>query len=456
MTDQLTTTEPLSFDGTLLHPGDPGWDDARRAWQLRADQHPAAIVRAGSVRDVITTVRRAAELGLRVAPQATGHNAGPLGPLDGTALLRTGDLRDVTIDPQRRIARVGAGALWGDVTVAAAEHGLAALAGSSRDVGVVGYTLGGGVSWLGRAHGPAAGQVTAAEIVTADGELLRVDDEHHPDLFWAIRGGGGSFGVVTALEFRLFPITEVQAGALFWPIERAAEVLHAWREWADEVPDTVTSVGRLLRFPPLPEIPEPVRGRSLVAIELASLEGPVATELLLRRLRALGPEMDTVHSQSPVDLADLHMDPPTPVPGIGDGTGLAAFPVESLDALLATVGPGSTLPPLLSVEIRQLGGALARPVGAVSGLDAAVVVFAVTIAPDDGAAAAATTTLDALASALAPWAAESTYLNFVERAGTRTFPAATLRRLRSVKTTYDPADRIRANHPVAPFGPAGS
>jgi FAD/FMN-containing dehydrogenase len=402
----------------------------------------------------VSTVRAAALAGLRAAPQATGHNAGPLGPLDDTVLLRTSGLRGVEIDAERQVARVQAGALWGEVTDAAAAHGLAGLLGTARDVGVVGYTLGGGLSWFARAHGLAANHVTAVEVVTADGELRRVDAQHDPDLFWALRGGGGSFGVVTTLEFRLFPISQVQAGSLFWPLERAAEVLGAWRDELPAMPDGVTSIGRLLRFPPLPEIPEPVRGRSLVVVHLVSLAGPEATEGVLRRLRALGPETDTIATVPVTALGDLHMDPPGPVPGVGDGIALGEFPAEALDAYLSAVGPQSTNPPLLTTEIRHLGGALAPgagSAGAVAGLDAAVVVYSAAIVPDADAAAAAHQSLDAVRTALAPWQAESTNLNFVERPGARVFPAATLRRLRAVKTAYDPGDVIRANHPVVPL-----
>src|SRR4051794_31822152 len=271
----------VRLDGDLVRPGNPDWDVARQAWHLAVDQRPAAVVRAASVDDVIATVDTARQLGLRVAPQGTGHNAAPLGPLDGTILLKTSAMRRVTVDPARRIARVEAGALWMDVVPVASAHGLTALAGSAPDVGIVGYTLGGGLSWHGRSLGLAANHVTAVELVTSDGVHRRVDADHEPELFWAVRGGGGSFGVVTALEFRLHPFTEVYAGVLFFPVGRAGEVLHAWHDWTATVPEEVTSVGRILRFPPLPELPAPLRGQSFVVVE-ATCRLPVvdAEELL--------------------------------------------------------------------------------------------------------------------------------------------------------------------------------
>ena len=220
-----------------------------------------------SAADVAATVAFAKAHGLRVAPQGTGHGAAAMGDMSDTILLKTERMRGVTIDPENRIARAEAGTIWIEVVEAAAEHGLAALAGSSPDVGVVGYTLGGGLSWLARKHGIGANQVTAIEVVTASGDFVRTDWANEPDLFWALRGGGGSFGIVTAIEFNLFPISSVYAGVLWFPVDRAAEVLKSWRAWTDDLPDEMTSVGRILQFPPIPEIPEPIRGQSFVVVE---------------------------------------------------------------------------------------------------------------------------------------------------------------------------------------------
>src|SRR5215467_7640256 len=185
--------------GDVFVPGEDGYDQARQAWNLAVDERPAVVVTAGSAADVVHAVRFARAQGMRIAPQGTGHGAEPLEPLEGAMLLRTSRMRSVQIDPAARTARAEAGALWQDVTVPAGEHGLAALAGSSPNVGVTGYTLGGGLGWLARRYGLAANSVTAAELVTPDGHLVHADADHQPDLFWAVRGGGGSVGVVTAL-----------------------------------------------------------------------------------------------------------------------------------------------------------------------------------------------------------------------------------------------------------------
>ncbi|GAA2035353.1 FAD-binding oxidoreductase [Agromyces tropicus] len=453
------------LDGRLALPGDPEYDADRLAWNLAVAQRPAAVVVAASIADVARTVRAARDLGLAVAPQATGHNAGPLAEGRGLAdaiLLRTHELRRVEVRPTQRIARVEPGALWGDVVAATAPHGLAALAGSSHDVGVVGYTLGGGVSFLGRAHGMAANHVVAIELVTADGEFRRIDATHDPELFWAVRGGGGDFGVVTALEFGLLELDRVVAGALFFPIERSEEVLQAWAEWTRSVPDTVTSVGRVLRFPAMPELPPFLSGQSFVLVEAVVQESADRADALLAPLRALGPAMDTVHEQAPADLLQLHMDPPGPTPGHGDGMMLKDLPAEAVRAVVAAVGPDAETA-LLSVEIRHLGGAFAPSAavelaverglplpGATAGLEAEYLVYAVGISvPETHDAVVAS--LGRLFSRVEPWRAGLEYLNFAERPTTssRFFgDDGRLARLRAVKQAVDPTGVIRSNHPV--------
>jgi hypothetical protein len=441
--------------GDVVLPGDADWDAARLAWNLAVDQHPAMVALPETAADVAAIVSYAAAAGLRVAVQGTGHGAAARGgELSDSILLKMERMRGIEIDAANRSARVEAGVVWAEVAGAAAEHGLAALAGSSPDVGVVGYTLGGGLSWLGRRYGLAASNVLSVEIVTAGGEIRRIDADTDPDLFWAVRGGGGSFGAVTAIEFALFPVAEVYAGIMLWPIERAGEILHAWREWTTDMPDEMTTVGRLLQLPPIPDIPEPFRGRSFVAIQAFFLGAEAAGAELIAPIRALGPEIDTVATISTAVLQHVHMDPEHPVPGVGDGMLLDELPAAAIDALVAAAGPGSGSP-LLSVEVRQLGGALGRPAaggGAVSHLDADFALFGIGVAmsPEMGAAVAAHTGV--VREALSPWEAETTYLNFAERdvPAERIFGPYTNHRLRAVKTAYDPADLFRSNHPVTP------
>ena len=444
-----------ALSGKIVTPDHAGFDAARRAWNLAVDQRPSAIVFPESAQDVAAAVLFAREFDQRVAAQGTGHNAGPLGSLEDTILLKTERMREVTIDPERRIARVQAGVLWMEVVEAAARHGLAGLQGSSPDVGVVGYTLGGGLSFMGRKHGLATNRVRAIELVTADGRLVRAEPENEPDLFWAMRGGGGSFGVVTALEFDLFPAREIYAGILWYPIERAGGVLHTWRELTESgPPDELTTVGRILHLPPIEDIPEPVRGKSFVVVEAYHLGEPRQADALLAPLRTLNPVMDTLASISMPELSHVHMDPEHPVPGLGDGLMMAELPAEGVDALVDVAGADTQFP-LLSVQLRHLGGELgrARPSnGALASLDAQFAMYAVGMTPAPELKAPVANQVRAVKDALAPWAAGRGFLNFTESrqsVGSLWTPEA-FQRLRRVKGLVDPDDVIRSNHPIPP------
>ena len=438
----------MRLEGEIVLPGEAGWDEARRAWNLAVDQRPYAVGLVESAGDVVEIVEFAHAHGLRVAPQGTGHGACSLATLADTILLKTSRLRGVEIDAAARRARVEAGALWADVVEPAAEQGFVVLHGSSPDVGVVGYTLGGGLGWLARSRGLAANSVTAVELVTADGRFVRADHEHEPDLFWALRGGGGSFGVVTAIELELYDTPDLYAGALFWPVERAGDVLRAWRDWAGAVPDEITSVGRILHVPPLPDVPEPLRGQSFVIVEAVFTGQADEGATLLEPLRALEPLMDTFDSVDPGALQHLHMDPPHPIPGVGDGMFLDVLPAEAIDAVVETC-----VPPLVTLEIRALGGALAVPSeshGAVGSLDAEFVMFAAGLAPTSEIADAVHHAVDRAKAALGHWESERSYFNFSERPidAARLYPDATYRRLRRLKAAYDPTAMFVSNHPI--------
>ena len=443
-----------AITGEVFVPGEDGYDEARRAWNLAADQRPSVVVVAASAADVALAVRFARAHGMRIAPQGTGHGSEPLEPLEGAMLLRTLRMRRVDIDPATRTARAEAGAQWQDVTVPAGQHGLAALAGSSPNVGVIGYTLGGGLGWLARRYGLAANSVTAAEIVTPDGRAIRADAGHEPDLFWAVRGGGGSVGVTTALEMSLYPVRELWAGALFFPIQRSAQVLHAWRDWTGTVPDEVTSIGRILRFPPLPVVPEPLRGRAFALVEAAYLGDAAAGAELIRPLRQLGPDLDTFATIPAPALGQLHMDPDQPVPGLGDGEFLADAPAGAIDALVALAGPDADTP-LTSVEVRHLGGALARPApggGPQPKIDAKYLVFAGGLTPTPEAIEAVRAHARAVKDTLAPWHAGYDYYNFTETpAGAdAVLSRSAYHRLEQIKASYDPDQAIISTHPVWP------
>jgi hypothetical protein len=442
---------PNGFE--LVKPGEQGWDSARAAWNLAVEQSPAMIARPGSADEVVAAVNFARDRGLRVAVQAEGHGAGGLaGVGSDTLLLKMGRMTGAEIDAESRRARVSAAAKWSEVSMLASPHSLAALSGSSAEVGVVGYTLGGGHGWLARKHGLACNSVLAAEIVTADGELVRVDRNNEPDLFWALRGAGGNFGAVTALEFELYPAPELYAGMVAWPWERSADVLQAWREWLPTLPDEMSTWARILQVPPLPDIPEVVRGRQLVVVEGAYLGGQEAGHELLRPLREIAPELDTFALVPPAALGHLHMDPEDPVPFAMNGQLLDELSAAAIDTIVEVAGPGSGSP-LLSLELRQLGGALRQAPpdpGALASLDHAILTLGVGMIMDPGVGIAINRHLDLTASALEPWDSGVRYANFSD-APTDTrlcYAPETFDRLQEVKARYDPEDMFRANHAI--------
>jgi FAD/FMN-containing dehydrogenase len=436
----------------LLTTKDANWDVERRAFNILIDQQPAGIAVPQNADQVCDVVRSAAAEGKRVAAQRTGHNAAPLGSLANTVLLRTGGLGGVEIDAEAGTARVGAGALWADVVPRASDLGLATLHGSSPNVGIAGYTLGGGVSFYGRKYGLACNHVTAIELVNGTGEQIRVDAQNEPDLFWALRGGGGSFGVVTALEFDLLPLRQVFAGALFFPAEQASEVLHGWNEWTNGVPEEMTSVGRLFNFPPIPEMPEPFRGKSFAVVEVIYCGDPADGEGLVAPLRELGTVgMDTMAVQPPAGIAELHMDPPDPVPYASASLLTSELPAAAIDSMLEAVGPGSDSQ-LLLVDLRHAAGALSyapEGAGALASLPGAFLAFGAGFVPVPEAMAPTRAWLGAFKASLEPYVAGN-YLSFVEEPFdiTRAFSPDILDRLRAVKQRYDRDNLFHSNHPI--------
>jgi FAD/FMN-containing dehydrogenase len=430
-------TAPPSF---ITLPDDPGYDDARRAWNLAADQYPAAVAQVESADDIVLAVRHARANGLHVTAQGTGHGALSYGDLSDTLLIRTERMRGVEIDAENRVARVEAGAQWQDVVPVAAEHGLAALHGSAHDVGVVGYTLGGGLSFYGRRYGTAASRMLAVELVTASGEQIRASRKEHADLFRALQGGGGSFGIVTHMEFELLAPGPIQAGHLFFPLERGPEVFKAWAKIAPSMPDTATTMARAVRVPDMDGPPPFLRGKEFALIESVIIGSVEEANALLAPIRALGPVIDTMATAAYQDLQHLHMDPPEPVPGAGDHFQLAEVTDAAIDDLFANLGPS-----LLMAEIRH-GGA------AVSELGGPYLFFGVGIAATPEMKAAVEGDLAVLRTAMTPHLGTRHYANFVERPGvdpSAIWDAETLARLRAVKRAVDPANLIRSNHPIA-------
>jgi FAD binding domain len=450
----VTDFTELTIGGRIATSDDADWDEVRLGWNLATDQRPAAVALVESADDIAKTVAFAASHDLRVAGQGTGHGNFALPALEETILIKTVAMRDVTIDADAQTARVEAGVLSLELGEAAQPHGLVGMPGSSPDVGVTGFTLGGGLSWLGRKHGFACNRVSAIEVVTADGEIRTVDAENDADLFWAMRGGGGGYAIVVALHLKLLPIAEVYAGALLFPAEVGAEAVRRYRDWAATMPDEVSSVVRFVTPPPIPDVPEPIRGRPLLTIDGACIGSQAEGEEAIAPLREIGETvMDTYEWMPAVGLSRIHMDPETPVPGLGEGGLLKELSDDAIDAFVSVAGPGSGSP-LLLTEVRQLGGAFGRPAenaGALSHLDAGFVMYSVGMPMTPELAEAIPAHLDKIGETMRPWGTEGSYFNFTERPCDvdAILPPDVCERLAEVKRRWDPDGMIVANHTVA-------
>ncbi|MFD5916832.1 FAD-binding oxidoreductase [Kitasatospora sp. NPDC058201] len=445
----------IETTGPVYRPGDDDYDAQRSGYNLALDHHPALVVAAADTADVAAAVRYADEHGLAVAVRATGHGISV--PADGQLVISTAGLKGVTVDPDARTATLAAGVRWHEVLAAAAPHGLAPLSGSNPDVGAVGYTLGGGIGLLGRRYGYAADHVRRLDVVTADGRLRTATPDTEPDLFWALRGGKDNFGVVVAMEIDLVPVATLFGGGLYFPAESAAAALHGWAEWSRTVPEELATSAQLIRYPDLPVLPEPLRGRYAAVLRVA-WSGPADQgEDLVKPLRALGtPLLDTVRELPFQDAGTIHHEPPFAHPAYDRNTALRELAPEAVDTLLDLAGPDTDSP--LIVEVRLQGGAYSREPAvpnAVGGRDAGYLAFSTSLIEpgrlDDLRAAHRT-----LHERLGPWSTGGAFANFfgfdaADPATVRTaYPEDVHRRLTELKAVYDPGNLFRLNFNIPP------
>ena len=423
-------------------PGEPGYERCM-PWNVAAAITPAAVVLATTPEDVAGTVRFAAEHGFTVTVQSTGHGAVGIG--DETILVQTSAMKHCEIDVLNRTARVGAGARWQDVIAAAAPHGLAPLCGSSPSVGVVGFLTGCGIGPLVRTVGLSSDHVRAFDVVIGSGQLLRVTPQENADLFWGLRGGKATLGIVTAVEIELPHIPEFYGGAVYFDGADAAAVLHAWRSWSAGLPETVNTSIAIQQLPPLPGVPEPLAGRMTVAVRYTAVGDFAEAERLLAPMRAVAtPLMDSVAVLPYAAIGAVHADPVDPMPVIEDQALLSELPVEAVDALLAVAGPGSGSPQVI-VELRMLGGAFARPAAHRSAFCHRNAAYALTVigAPMPDTAAMVAEHVAAVAAAVALWSTGGQMPNFAPSYDparpARVYNDDTRHWLAALADRYDPA-----------------
>lgn len=447
------------LDGAVLHPGDAGWDDAVRIWNGMVARVPGLVVRPAGAADVVAVVRFAADRGLLLSVKGGGHNIAGTSMAPGGLTLDMSLMRDVDVDAAARLVHVGPGCILRDVDVRTQEHGLAAVLGFVSETGVAGLTLGGGFGYLTRRYGWTVDTLESVEIVTADGRVRTADRDHDPELFWALRGGGGNYGVVTRFTFRLFEVgPTITGGMIVWPGARAAEVLRAYRDLTASAPRHLTAVCAVRLAPPAPFLPPEWHGKPIVAMVLCHTGAEAAADLA--PVRALGDPVADLVIEKPYAAQQQMLDATQPkglhyywktefVPGLPD-----AF----LDALRA--GGEAVTSPMSQAILFHLAGALnerAGDDGAVGNRDAAYVTgFAGCWAPGDPRADEHVAWARGSWEAIRPFSTGGNYVNFQvadDDAGrTEAAYGANLDRLRAVKARYDPGNLFRVNRNIAPTG----
>jgi len=444
--------------GRVFRRGDEGIADEVSGFQQAVRHDPEVVVAAAHAEDVRAAVVFAAEFGLPVAVQSSGHGVSVA--LDGGVLVTTGRMTGVEIDPAGRTARIEAGARWADVVGAAAPHGLMPPSGSAPGVGVLGYTLGGGAPLLGRAIGFAADHVRDLDVVTADGTARHVTADSDPDLFWALRGARDNLGIVTALRIGLIPARTLYAGGMYFDAARAGEVFERYRTWSAGLPEEVTTSLVMLAYPPIPALPEPLRGRHAIHIRFVSLGSAEQGEELLEPLRSLGDRLLDHVGEIPVtETGSVYNEPDFPHGYSGDSVLLTELDADALAEVVRLTGPGGELSDVV-LELRHLGGAMAREPevpSAVPFRSAQYALRAINVISDEAGARSARAAQERVFAIAAPWTLGRA-LNFLYGASgpteyvDRLYPPHTLRRLAGIKATYDPANLFRATHNVVPAG----
>ena len=460
-----TTLEPPTIDalrsglrGELALPGEAGYDEARTIWNAMIDKRPAAVVRAQGASDVVQTVRLAAEHGLLLSVRGGGHNIAGNAVCDGGLMLDLSRMLSVRVDPRARTARVEPGARLSDLDKETQAFGLATPLGINSTTGVAGLTLGGGFGWLSRKHGLTIDNLLSADVVTAAGELVRASAEDHADLFWAIRGGGGNFGVVTSFEFRLHPVgPQVIAGLIVHPFSSAKEVLAEYRRLVAKAPDELCCWAVMRKAPPLPFLPQEVHGTEVLVLALCHAGDPKAAEKAVAPFKAIGKPIADVVGPAPYAGWQTAFDPLL-TPGARNYWKSHDF-VELSDGLIdVLLGAIKGLPtPDCEIFIGSLGGAINRvPVEATAyphrNVEFVMNVHTRWSRPAEDASCIAWAR--GLYEAASPFATGGVYVNFMpedeaQRVRTGAY-GPNYDRLAKVKTKYDPRNLFRLNQNVAP------
>lgn len=451
---------PLSvdFQGSTLRASDPGYDDARRVFNGMIDRRPERIMRCHSTTDVVVALASALQGGLKVSVYGGGHGVTGSAVVDGGLCIDLRGINDVEVDAAERTVRVGGGATWGTVDAATQQHGLAVTGGRVSTTGVAGLVLGSGSGWLERTHGFACDNLLSAEVVTADGRVVVASAHENPDLFWALRGGGGNFGIVTEFTFALHPVGPiVLGGMLMYPADMAGDLLRFWRDFMLDAPDEVGSGVAFITAPPLDFVPEPVRGQPVVGVVVCYNGDPATGEEVMAPLLGFGPPAINMVQPMPYLTVQQLLDQANPkgMRNYWSADFLAGLPDEAVDTLV----PRATRPvsPLTQVLIAPGGGAIARVPEHATAFGQRTAPFNLhylSMWPDPADDGINLQYTRDLAAAMKPWTTGRVYLNFIGDEGPGRVEAAygpeRYARLQQLKRIWDPKNVFRHNQNIAP------
>jgi FAD/FMN-containing dehydrogenase len=446
--------------GSVIAPGDAGYENARRIWNHAIDKHPALVLRCSGVADVISGVQFACSEGLPVAIRGGAHSIAGFSTCDGGVVLDLSAMAAVRVDPRSRRALAQGGATWRQFDHETQAHGLATTGGQMSTTGIGGFTLGGGIGYLTRKYGLACDNLLSAEMVTAEGELVRASEDENADLLWALRGGGGNFGVVTELELALHPVgPEVLGGAVFYPGDQAAQVLAGWRDAIADAPDELTTVVNLTTAPPAPFLPEDVHGKKIVAVAVCWAGPRHEGEEVVRPLRALGSPVTDLLGPIPYVVLQQLIDPVWG-PGAANyftSAFLNELPDPAVETLADAHQRSAGLPATCELHVHQLGGAMARTAPgatAFSQRQPPYLINCIARTPTAEGFEANRARARGTREAMAKFGAGQMYVNYTGDADEdkvrASYPAETYARLAAVKAHYDPVNRFRFNQNIRP------
>lgn len=447
------------FQGELILPEDSGYDECRKVFNAMHDKRPAVIARCGSTADVVAAVNFARANGQVVAVRGGGHSVAGLSVCDGGILIDLGGLKKIDVDPGARTAQAGGGVLWGEFDAATQQHGLHTPGGRVTTTGLGGFTTGGGYGWTSSKYGLTCDNLISAEVVLADGRVVTASEEENADLFWGIRGGGGNFGIATEFRFRLHPLGPiVLAGLAMWPLERAGEVMRAWRDYVDGCPDELSTAFAMIAAPPEPFIPESMRGELVAGIAGMYVGDPGEGARVMQPLRDLGPVVDLMQPM-PYTVFQSLLDAAAPkgFRSYWRGEYMKTLPDAAIDTMVehgpALAAMGRPFSQIVVFRIGQGVAAMADDATAFSHRDAGYLFHPITMWEQEADDARLIAAAREFCAAIRPFATGGAYLNFTPEDRVRdAYGDAKYGRLVALKDRYDPENLFRLNQNIKPSG----